>query len=194
MIAVIDRYYLGDIPKEIEALSVFQDFRERSGAHFGNPRTIYTALNDTAENFWKTTAIMQPVGSELFRKLCNGYAGQGESERMNKQMKKFRTTLRNRQSHEVTSAYMELDTLYIMETKNESYNKESPYMECLRERVLEIQKEHEELGAIVAEEEEEIAAQAVNEEDSDDDYDSEIQDQGRNAFFLLLDAAANLFI
>lgn len=33
--------------------------------------------------------------------------------------------------------------------------------------------------------------QAVN-EDSDDDYDSEIQDQGRNALFLLLDAAANL--
>ena len=87
-------------------------------------------------------------------------------------MKKFQTTLRNRQSHEVTSAYMELDTLYKMETKNESYNKESPYMECLRERVLEIHEEHEELGAIVAEEEEEIAAQAVNVEDSDDDYDS----------------------
>ena len=145
LIAVIDRYYLGDKPKLIEALMMFQNFRERSGAHFGNPRTIYTALYDSAETFWKTFAIMQPVGSELFRKLCNGYAGQGESERMNKQVKKFRTTLRNRQSHEVTSAYMELDTFYKMETKNEIYNKESPDMECLREKVLEIQEEDEEL-------------------------------------------------
>lgn len=191
LVAVIERYYRGDLPKQIEALKVFQDFRERAGAHFGNPRTIYTALDDTAETFWKTTAIMQPVGSELFRKLCNGYAGQGESERMNKQVKKFRTTVRDRLSHEVTSAYMELDTLNKMETKNESYNKESPYMECLREKVLEIQEEHEELGAIAAADEEEIEMQAVN-EDSDDDYDSKIQDQGRNALFLLLDAAANL--
>lgn len=151
LIAVIDRYYLGDIPKQIEALTVFQDFRERSGAHFGNPKTIFTALSDTAETFWKTTAIMQPVGAELSRKLCNGYAGQGESERMNKQVKKFRTTVRNRQSHEVTSAYMELDTLYKMETKNESYNKESPCMKCLRENVLVIQEEHVELRAIAAE-------------------------------------------
>ena len=47
--------------------------------------------------------------------------------------------------------------------------------------------------AIVDEEEIAGGAQAIN-EDSDDDYDSEIQDQGRNALFLLLDAAANLLV
>ena len=54
------------------------------------------------------------VGIELFRKLVNRYSGQGESEGTNKQVKKFRTKTRNKQSHAVTSAFMELDTTYRM--------------------------------------------------------------------------------
>ena len=30
LLAIIDRYYLGDIAKQVEALKVYQDFRDRS--------------------------------------------------------------------------------------------------------------------------------------------------------------------
>ena len=74
----------------------------------------YLAVNDSVDNFWKVSNFFATEGSELFRKLVNGYAGQGESERMNKMVKNFRTTNRNRQSHAVTNSYMELDMIYKM--------------------------------------------------------------------------------
>ncbi len=47
-----------------------------------------------------------------FKKLLNGYAGQGESERLNKQVKSIRSTERNRQCHEVTEAYLTVKNNY----------------------------------------------------------------------------------
>ena len=66
------------------------------------------------DDFFKVACAVSEdiIGLELFHKFVNGYSGQGESERMNKQVKKFRTTTRNKQTHAVTSAYMELDTTY----------------------------------------------------------------------------------
>ena len=43
---------------------------------------------------------------ELFRKLANGYCGQGASERLNKLVKKARNKLRNRQQPERMQAYL----------------------------------------------------------------------------------------
>ena len=86
-------------------------------------RMKYMAANDSADNFWKVSTLVVSEGSELFRKLVNGYAGQGESERMNKMVKKFRTTLRNRQTHAVTSSYMELDMIYKMIRKSTQVKK-----------------------------------------------------------------------
>ena len=69
------------------------------------------AKNHAPENFWKVEDTYELVGVELFRKLCNGYAGQGESERTNKNVKKFRTTDRNRQIQDVTKTFMGLDSI-----------------------------------------------------------------------------------
>jgi hypothetical protein len=41
--------------------------------------------------------------------------GQGCAERQNKNTKKHRTVVRNRQSHIVTKAYMEIDSVLRME-------------------------------------------------------------------------------
>lgn len=75
LLAIIDRYYLGDIAKQVEALKVYQDFRDRSGQHFGNERMKYMAVNDSADEFWKVSTLFATEGSELFRKLVNGYRG-----------------------------------------------------------------------------------------------------------------------
>jgi hypothetical protein len=45
--------------------------------------------------FWETAARFHPVGAELFRKFLNGFAGQGESERMNKSVKASFSLKRN---------------------------------------------------------------------------------------------------
>ena len=192
--AVIDRYYDGDVRKQVEALKVYQDFRTKFG-YFGTEKAKYVALNDSSDNFWKLAAHLQPEGSELFRKLCNGYSGQGESERMNKQVKKFRTTVRNRQTHQVTSAYMELDTVYKMEKKNEEYNKVENYMLCLREKILQIEEDYVENQMLAAEALDEAQVDDdVNEEDevADAEFAVEIDDQGMNALILLLSAAEQL--
>ena len=75
LMSVIDRYYLGDIVKQIEALKVYQDFRDKTGLHFGSERMKYMAVNDSSDNFWKVSTLAVSEGCELFRKLVNGYAG-----------------------------------------------------------------------------------------------------------------------
>ena len=57
----------------------------------------HIARTGTADEFWVRAPLADKTGTELFRKLVNGYCGQGESERMNKQVKEHRTTVRNRQ-------------------------------------------------------------------------------------------------
>ena len=143
--------------------------------------------------------MVEPVGCEVFRKLVNGYSGQGESERMNKQVKKFRTTTRNRQSHLVTSAYMELDSIYsMMRTKSEGPIV-GTYLECLRDKYRDVREnvtleaEDRELAALEA-----MASDvadvtefdgAVEGDEDESDYDADVPDVGRDALIDLLNAA-----
>jgi hypothetical protein len=190
---VIYRYCAGDIVKQIEALKCYQDFRSKSG-YFGSDKADHLAKKDTSDSFWKIAGHIQPKGSELFRKLCNGYAGQGESERMNKQVKKFRTTLRNRQAHVVTIAYMELDTVYKMEKKNLDYNRKEKCMICLRDKIMQIEEEVLK-NALLAEDEENLddLDEIIPANEFDDaEYNAEIDDQGINALMLLLNVAEQI--
>jgi hypothetical protein len=167
------RYYLNDIVKQNQALKVYSDFREQSGVHFGGRNLVSIAKDGTADEFWARASLSDRVGSELFRKLVNGYCGQGESERMNKQVKKHRTTVRNRQSHEVTASLMELDTTYKMIRLKEKKIKTNTYLECLREKIFDLQEEIE----VEEFEEQELNAAnenvVFNEEDSHDVEDME---------------------
>jgi hypothetical protein len=126
----------------------------------------------------------------------NGYGGQGESERMNKQIKKFRTTTRNRQSHAVTSAYMELDSIYEMVRTKSEGPKLGTYLECLRDKYRQLQED-----AILEAEERELAnmeagGQIVANDFVDDEDDVpeneyfDVPDIGRDALLDLLNAPA----
>lgn len=57
LMSVIDRYYLGYIVKQIEALKVYKNFRDKTGLHFGSKRMKYMAVNDTADNISKVSVI-----------------------------------------------------------------------------------------------------------------------------------------
>ena len=192
IMSVIDRYYAGDIVKQIEALKVYQDIRGKTGLHFGSERMKYMAANDSADNFWKVSTLVVSEGSELFRNLVNGNAGQGEYERMNKMVKKFRTTLRNRQTHVVTSSYMELDMIYKMIRKSTEVKKKVPYIDSLRGVIQVLEAEyHDEMDEVAAAKDVENA-EVVDEEDEveDAEYALDVPDEGRNALFDLLIAAA----
>lgn len=194
VISVIDRYY-EDVDKQIEALKNFQNFRSKSGELFGSPRLIHAGRNNTADDFWSLAVMVEPVGCEVFRKLVNGYSGQGESERMNKQVKKFRTTTRNRQSHLVTSAYMELDSIYDMMRSKREGPKVGTYLECLRDKyrdvreILVLEAEDRDLAALAAAAADAESDGAEGDED-EGDYDGDIPDVGRDALIDLLNAAA----
>lgn len=183
--AVIMRYYTGDIDKQNQALMLYQDFRDTSGI-FGAPN-IRRSAEGTADDFWKLvlTTEVGNIGTELFRKLVNGYCGQGESERMNKQAKFYRTTLRNRQSHTVTQAYMELNSTYKMMEKKTKHTATRPYMECLRDKFQQIQEEVEEEK--VGENDNIDQEEGVEEEE-----DEEVYDAVREALKGLLEAANEL--
>jgi hypothetical protein len=200
IISIIDRYYFNNFEKQIQALKNYQDFRSKSGALFGTPKVIYAAKNRSADDFWAITSAVDPTGCELFRKLVNGYSGQGESERMNKQVKKFRTTSRNRQTHAVTSAYMELDLTYNMIRKRNQGVHTDSYLECLRDQFLKLQ---EGIEVDVEERAAAAAAAAVADADADtdadahddawtDENDAEAPDLGRDALAGLLEAAMAL--
>ena len=124
-------------------MKIYSDFREKSGVHFGGSNLDHMARNGTADELWARASLADKIGSELFRKLVNGYCGQWESERMNKQVKKHRTTVRNRQSDEVTAAFMELDTTYKMIYHKEKEIKTDVYMDCLRQGEIEAEEFHQ---------------------------------------------------
>ena len=150
------------------------------------------AQKDSADNFWKVSKLAFTEGSELFKKLVNGYAGQGESERMNKMVKKFRSTERNRQTHIVTSSYMELDIIYKMIRKSTAVRKKAVYIDSLREIIEALKAEYQEE---MAAQDEALAGGEVDEvaeedEVEDAEYAVDAPDEGRNALFDLLIAAA----
>lgn len=111
---------------------------------------------------------------------------------MNKQVKKFRTTTRNRQTHAITSAYMELDPIYTMILKRNYGEFTVNYLECLRDQFEEVR---EEVNLDEEARNTEIAvgeAATDDEEDNDADYDLDIPNLGRDALVDLLNAAIML--
>ena len=103
--------------------------------------------------------------------------------------------LRNRQEHATTGAYIELDTIYRFIAMRENGPTVKPYMECLRDKLIEIA---EDVADLAEERNEEIerAANAANAEElefedaDDEEYNAEAPDHGRDAMIELLAAAA----
>ena len=187
--AVIERYYKDDVAMQLAAKLNYQDFREKA-SYFGEANTQVLANNYDAENFWKITALHRAEGSDLFRKLVDGYAGQGESERMNKHVKKFSYGERVRQTHAVTSGMMEADTILRMMSKVGEISK-APYLECLRDKFYETVDANNENARAAAErvmEEQELVGDEEDEVD-DAEYGRDVADAGRDALLLLLQAA-----
>ncbi len=98
---------MDDISKRVRARLIYQNFRQGQGPFFSDVHTVNAARKEGIHNFWSVAeSYLGSVGPELFIKLLNGYADQGESERLNKQVKNISSTDRNRQCHEVTEAYL----------------------------------------------------------------------------------------
>ena len=164
---------------------------------FSQQKFIFSASNSSTDDFWKVASNVSEddTGIDLFRKLVNGYSGQGESERMNKQVKKFRTTNRNRQTYATTSAYMELDTTYQMIDSRKKESAKVTYIDCIRDLVMEIQSD-------VADEANEsiyndlLANEQNDNQNSDDEIDPEtdveIPDLGRSALITLLNSSVTI--
>ena len=98
--------------------------------------------------------------SELFRKLLNGYCGQGAFERLNKLVKKTRNKLRNRQQRETTQAYLvRLDSHY---KRMIHFQDEVPqhYLESVKQQIKRIARSVEE----DADEKAETAAEEVGDD------------------------------
>lgn len=66
---------------------------------------------------------------------------------MCKQVVKFRTTARNRQSHAFTSAFMDLDTTYRMTESREHESAKAQYIKLLKKVVVKEGKEEDEVEA-----------------------------------------------
>ena len=134
------------------------------------------------------------VGLELYRRLINGYSGQGESERMNKQVKKHRTTFRNQQHHASTSALMELESTHKMIENKREQPAEVLYIDRLKETFMDVQEEiafdaaEESLNDAIAWD---AGADYASDDEDDIDYDAENPDMGRNALIDLLIHAAS---
>ena len=110
---------------------------------------------------------------------------------MNKQVKKFRTTTRNRQTHAVTSAYMELDLIYSMIRKRNDGIHTGVYIDCLRDQFLEMQEDFRldaEARALAA-----ASAEGAMHDDEEEnleiDFEYDVPDLGRDALAALLAAA-----
>ena len=195
IIEVIERYYIP--PRDqVAAIVQYENFRSKSGI-FSQLKFTFSASNSSPNDFWKVASNVSEddTGIDLFRKLVNGYSGQGESERMNKQVKKFRTTNRNRQTHSITSAYMELDTTYQMIDSRKIESAKVTYIDCIRDLVMEIRSD-------VADDENDriyndlIANEQMNDQSSDDEIDPEtdieIPDHGRSALITLLNSSVTI--
>ena len=145
MTYAIERYY-PDVDDQILALTMYGNFREKTGI-FSEKVIIVYASTRSPDEFWKEVSRRSPSpGSELFRKLCNGFAGQGESDRMNKTVTKIRTTNRNRQNHDVTKAFMQLDSTFKMiEKRKSSYDNSESYICMVRNIIRDIEQEEVEL-------------------------------------------------
>ena len=106
------------------------------------------------------------------------------AERMNKAVKKHRTTNRNRQQHEVTKAYMEIDSIQRM-LRSQMQPPRVPYLECIREIIEEIEDETKE------EDEERDINLALDEEKRNDDDEVDVPDIGRQTIIDMFRSGVN---
>ena len=76
----------------------------------------------------------------------------------------------------------------------ENYDGHDSYMTCLREKIAEIEEVHIEEAELAAENDENNVGLENNEEYEveDAEYEAELDDHGRNALLLLLQAAAQI--
>ena len=111
----------------------------------------------------------------LFRKLINGYAGQGASERLNKLVKKIRNKLRNRQSHQTTVAWLKLDSYYKLRESKQVETKR--YIDIIREKVQATAELLRELQFLEEEEEEEKELLETNILDEENENENEDEDE-----------------
>ena len=191
---VIQRYY-PSISDQLKAIVVLNNLRSKTGL-FADPRMKLSADTSTPDDFYIIACSLsdEVVGLELYRKLINGYSGQGESERMNKQVKKHRTTVRNQQHHAATSALMELESTYKMIENRREQPAEVLYIDRLKETFRNVQEEiaidaaEESLNDALARD---ASADYASDDEDDIDYDAEVPDMGRNALIDLLIHAAS---
>ena len=94
---------------------------------------------------------------------------------MNKAVKKHRNTNRNKQQHEVTAAYLEIDSIQRM-IRSQDRPPRTPYLECVRTIIEDIEEEtkeeDDERALLLAE----AALLEENKTDSDDDEVEEEED------------------
>jgi hypothetical protein len=109
MSSVLTKYYQGDAGQIAEAISRILKFREHRGEWFSSAVALNLARRPNADDFWAAAVNAEgKLGFEVCRFLVNAYAGQGAAERMNKRIKYVRSVEQNRQTHQVTEAYVEI--------------------------------------------------------------------------------------
>ena len=103
------------------------------GQYFARPEIVRSgAIYDNGNNWWTAVGEEYSDLAELARKLNNSFGGQGASERWNKEVTFTRTKSRNRQSHEVTSAYLQIKSNYRFKNAKNTGNDQSLQHEALR--------------------------------------------------------------
>jgi hypothetical protein len=151
---------------------------------------VKAAREKGSQNFWTIAGTyVGNVGPELFVKLLNEFAGQGASERLNKEVKNIRSIKRNQLSHSATQALLNVKCNYRMthSKKSNFYNK--PYLKVVKNLIdgIRVRKEAALKAAREAElkaaSDREVALKAAAEEKEEEE---EIEDFGGELILLHL--------
>lgn len=115
-----------------EAKKEYFAFRNHlPSTEFGSPlkkreATCYVDQNGKVSDpggvlqFWQGCSHIAPLFAELAIKLSSAVCGQGSAERLNKDVTLVRSKTRNRQSHEVTAAYLTLKNYFGLQNRRSS--------------------------------------------------------------------------
>ena len=127
----------GMTPAYTAGKTLYIDFTKGAAIFESNKDELEDAFKTGgAQAYWANVALFaddqyQPAIG-FFIRLVTAHSGQGGAERQNKQVKKFRTTTRNRQTHKVTAAYMEIDTTLRMRDAVTVGRQTVPYLKAVR--------------------------------------------------------------
>jgi len=152
--------YLSDVrgpptattPAFLSLQTLYMQFRNDEGIFLTWKEDLKAVEGDPVA-YWRMVAVYAgdayKPAIDFFIRLVTAHAGQGCAERQNKNTKKHRTVVRNRQSHIVTKAYMEIDSVLRMERAIEEGKATMPYLKAVRleiDAMLEEEEEEEEEG------------------------------------------------